>query len=141
MIDEEPQKRFAVAVHAADDFLLPLVPAVLVLKLVEHFLHLQGDFRRRLHALADRGAIAVARADDVADAILVPIDGELVDRGEPAALLPELAELLLARSVVSRAGAATRFTAPTGDHHWPSTSAYASRGSTKSSHRDVEHLQ
>ena len=40
VVDEEPQERFAVAIDAADDLLLPLVPAILVLKLVEHLLHL-----------------------------------------------------------------------------------------------------
>ena len=53
-IDEEPQKRFAVAIDAADDLLLPQLPAVLLRELVEHLLHLHRDIVGRVLPLHTR---------------------------------------------------------------------------------------
>ena len=99
-IDEEPQERFAVAVDPADDFLLPQLPAVFLLEVVEQLLHLHRHIVRRFHALADRRAVTVAGADDVADAVLVAVDRELVRRGQPAALRPQLAQRLFIHGTI-----------------------------------------
>ena len=86
VVDKEPQKRLAVAIDPPDDLLLPQLPAILALELVEHLLHRQRDIRPARPCLCRRRPIAVARADDVADPVLVPVDRELIRRRQPPAL-------------------------------------------------------
>ncbi len=106
---EEPQEDFAVAVAAADDLLLPAVPGVSSEELVELGLDGFGEFVRMprcvdrcirvpLSSCTDlpNRAVAVAAADDVAHAVFVAIDGELVGGGQLAALVANVAKLRLA---------------------------------------------
>ena len=92
---KQPQEALAVAVLAADDLLLPLVPLVHADELVQHGLHFG---RRRVGGgrpgLATH-AVAVAAADDVADAVFVAVDGEGVAGGQRAALAANFGQLRL----------------------------------------------
>ncbi len=105
-VEEEPQKRLAVAVDAADDFLLALLPSVFVKEFVEHFLHLHRHVGRGVHAFAHFGPVTVAGADDVADAVFMAVDGEFIRGGQPAALFPQLAQrLVVERTFTASCGA------------------------------------
>ena len=96
---EQPQKH-SPSRSRRDDLLLPLVPVVQADEIVEHGLHGRGKFRRAARGrlpFLDRGPIRVPGADDVADAVFVAVDGELVgDRQQPA-LVADLAKLHLGR--------------------------------------------
>ena len=91
---KQPQKALAVAVLAADDLLLARVPMVQADELVDDGLHLG---RERFGAGVPFGVrpIGVSAADDVADAVFVAVDGELVGDGQGAALVADLGQLLL----------------------------------------------
>ena len=90
---KEPQKALAVAVLAADDLLLPLVPVVEAEKLVEDRLHVAEQRLRRSLAFLRHGAIGVPAADDVTDAVFMAVDGEFVARGQGPALCADLGKL------------------------------------------------
>ena len=64
-------------------------------ELVEHPLHVGDQLEIRVGAFAHGDAVDVARAHEVADAVLVAVDGELVGRGQTPALQPRFGELLL----------------------------------------------
>ena len=118
---EQPQKTLAVAVLAADDFLLPLVPAVQADELVQNGLHLAHQRLGVGLAAGGGGPIGVSAADDVADAVLVAVDGELVGHGQRAALVADLGQFLLVAE--RHAGVAPPAGPPTSRFHAvPSTS-------------------
>jgi len=68
-IDEQAEEGLAIAVAAADDLLLPLVPAVDVDEVVEEALDVGDELFARFALALRHGAIGVARADDVGDAV------------------------------------------------------------------------
>ena len=83
---KKPQKALAVAVLAADDLLLPLVPLVDADELVQHGLDLGQHGVARRAAWLGQHAVAVAAADDVTDAVFMAVDGEGVAGGQRPAL-------------------------------------------------------
>jgi hypothetical protein len=85
---------FAVAVAAADDLLLPLMPPIVLDELIEHLLDVADQLLGRFVARLCGHPIRVPAADDVADAVLMAVDGELVGDGQRPALGADLAELL-----------------------------------------------
>jgi len=91
--EEEPQEALAVAVFSADDLLLALVPFVDLHELVDHGLHFVEEPLVGVASLLGGRTIRVPTADDVADTVLVPIDGEFVRHGQRAALGADLGQL------------------------------------------------
>ena len=89
---EEAQEALAIAVLAADDPLLPLVPAVFAGKGVEHRLRLADQLGRAITA-PRAYAVTMPVADDVVDAVFVAVDGELVAHRQFAALAADLPQL------------------------------------------------
>ena len=81
------------------------------MKLSSTFCTCVARVHRLVHAFADGGAIAVAGADDVADAVLVAVDGEFIGGCESAALIAQVGEHLL----VDGSRAARRCTVGGGD--------------------------
>src|SRR5690606_33945913 len=102
--DKESQECFAVAITAAHELLLSLMPVVCGNELVEDVLNVECELlvgREPLRPVfwflrapfANRRTIAVPRADDVADAIFMTVDRELVFDGKQAAFASNFGQL------------------------------------------------
>ena len=67
---------------------------VLAEEVVQHALHLADQAARGRSVLLGRKAIRVSAAHDIADAVFVAVDGELVGHGQGTALVADIGELL-----------------------------------------------
>ena len=92
-IDEKSQKDFAVAIQPAHDLLLPPMPLRVEHELIEHCLHVGDEPGIGGVPLASGRPVGVARADQIADPVLVAVDGELVGHGQQPAFDADLAQL------------------------------------------------
>src|SRR5262249_31242412 len=70
-VHKESQERFTIAVDTSNDFLLPQLPTIFLQELIDYVLHLKRNVLGGVHPLANSGPVAVARPDDVADAIFM----------------------------------------------------------------------
>ena len=103
-VGEQPQEAFAVAVLAADDFLLAFVPLVRADELVQHALHVaQQRFGPGVLPGGDR-TIHVPAADDVRNAVFVAVDRKLVVHRQEPALVADLGQLLFGEGDAVTAG-------------------------------------
>jgi hypothetical protein len=94
-IEKEPKKCFAIAISAADDLLLALVPFVLPQKFVERGLGCDDQLARRLGPFARGDLVPMPTADHVRNAILMAVDGKLVDQRQRPAGRASSGQLLL----------------------------------------------